>query len=275
MQPKKNAFSVDLEDWFCVKNFADVIHYSDWETYELRIERNTYRLLQLLDKNNVKCTFFILGWIAEHCPGLIRSIADKGHEIGTHGYAHLIVKDISPQLFEEDLSKSLKAIRDCVDCNIIGFRAPSFSVVNKPWIFDILAKYGIKYDSSVFPFALHPDYANPQTPLSIHQISDKIVEFPMSCFRLFGLRLPCGGGGYLRLFPYAYTSYGIRSCNNDNRPAVIYIHPWEIDTHQPRVKNIPLIRKIRHYINIDKTEKRLDRLFSEFEFGTLASVLGF
>ena len=271
----KNAFSVDLEDWFCVKNFTDVINYSDWDKCELRVEKNTNRLLELLDKHNVKGTFFILGWIAERCPELVRRIAKEGHEIATHGYAHLIVKDLSPQLFEEDLVKSLKAIKNCVDIDIIGFRAPSFSVVNKPWIFKILARHGIKYDSSVYPFALHPDYASPETPLSIYKISEDIVEFPMSCFRFLGVRWPCSGGGYFRFFPYAYTAYGIRSCNRESRPAVIYIHPWEIDPDQKRVKNISLQRKIRHYINLDKTEKRLDRLLSEFEFSTLASVLGY
>lgn len=269
----KNAFSVDLEDWFCVKNFTDVIDYSDWDKCELRVEKNTNRLLELLDKHNVKCTFFILGWIAERCPELIRRIAEEGHEIATHGYAHLIVKDISPQLFEEDLVKSLKVIKDCVDGDIVGFRAPSFSVVNKPWIFEILTKHGIKYDTSVFPISFHPDYANVRAPLSIHQISENIIEFPMSCFRLLGMRWPCSGGGYLRFFPYAYTSYGIRSCNKENRPAVIYIHPWEIDPNQPRVKKVSLIKRIRHYNNLDKTEERLDRLLSEFEFGTLDSVL--
>jgi polysaccharide deacetylase family protein (PEP-CTERM system associated) len=148
----KNAFSIDLEDWFCVYNFSNVIDYTDWDRCELRVVENTHRLLGLLEKHATKATFFVLGWIAERCPELIRKIAGAGHEIASHGYGHIIVKEVTPQQFECDLVDSLAAIRQCVDTDIIGYRAPSFSVVaNKPWIFTILAKYGIKYDSSIFP----------------------------------------------------------------------------------------------------------------------------
>ncbi len=270
----KNAFSIDVEDWFCVNNFTKAIDYSQWDACELRVEQNTQRLLALLDKHSTKATFFILGWIAERCPGLVRRIAREGHEIATHGYAHIIVKEATPRQFEDDLVKSLKTIKNAVDTEIVGFRAPSFSVTaDKPWIFEILAKHGIKYDSSIFPVGLHPDYAAAGSALSIYDITDDIVEFPMSCFKKFGLTFPCSGGGYLRIFPYGYTRYGIRQCHRDNRPAVIYIHPWEIDAAQPRVKDISLLKKIRHYVNLDKTEKRLERLLSEFEFTTCASVL--
>ncbi len=271
----KNAFSIDLEDWFCVYNFSKVIDYSLWDRCELRVVENTTRLLTLLDKHSTKATFFILGWIAERCPKLVKKIAVAGHEVATHGYGHIIVKEVTPKIFEEDLVKSLQAIKQCVDVEIIGFRAPSFSVsADKPWIFEILAGHGIKYDSSIFPVGFHPDYAAAGSSLSIHNISENILEFPMSCFRKFGMTFPCSGGGYLRLFPYWYTVYGIRQCNKDNRPAVIYIHPWEIDPGQPRVRNISIIKKLRHYINLDKMLDRIDCLLSEFEFDTCASVLG-
>ncbi len=271
----KNAFSIDLEDWFCVYNFAQVINYSEWDRCELRVVQNTARLLTLLDKHETKATFFVLGWIAERCPDLIREIAAAGHEIATHGYGHIIVKDVTPEEFERDLVASLRAIQQCVNTDVIGYRAPSFSVVaNKPWIFDILAANGIKYDSSIFPIGLHPDYAAAGTSLSVYNITESIVEFPLSCFRQFGITFPCSGGGYLRMFPYRYTAYGITRCNKDNRPAVIYIHPWEIDPNQPRMTHVPLLKKIRHYVNLDKTEGRVDRLLSEFAFDTCASILG-
>jgi polysaccharide deacetylase family protein (PEP-CTERM system associated) len=271
----KNAFSVDLEDWFCVYNFSNTIPFEDWDKCDLHVEENINRLLELFSKYGIVCTFFVLGWIAEKCPEVIKTVARAGHEISTHGYAHLIVKDLTPRQFEDDLVKSIKAIKKCVNTEIKGFRAPSFSVsIDKLWIFEILAKHGIKYDSSIFPIGFHPDYASLGSPLSIFNITKDIIEFPLSCFKFAGLTLPCSGGGYFRLFPYWYTSYGIKSCNKNNRPAIIYIHPWEIDVGQPKIKNIPLLKKIRHYINIDKTEERLNRLFSEFEFDTVASVLG-
>jgi polysaccharide deacetylase family protein (PEP-CTERM system associated) len=145
---------------------------------------------------------------------------------------------------------------------------------DKPWIFDILARHGIRYDSSIFPVGFHPDYAAAGGPLSIYAISDRIIEFPMSCFRKFGMTFPCSGGGYLRLFPYVYTAYGIRQCNREGRPAVIYLHPWEIDPDQPRVKGVAAIKRFRHYFNLDKTIVKLERLLDEFKFDTCASVLG-
>jgi polysaccharide deacetylase family protein (PEP-CTERM system associated) len=271
----KNALSIDLEDWFCVHNFAEVIPYSSWNARELRVEQNTRRLLDQLARHQVKATFFVLGWIADKTPDLIKEIAAAGHEIASHGYGHLLAKTLTPATFEKDLSASLEAIARCVPNKVLGFRAPSFSLDRTTlWVFDVLTKYGIRYDSSIFPISFHPDYGVRDGVLSIYKVTDSLMEFPMSCFKCMGMTIPCCGGGYFRLFPYSLIRFGIRKCNRENRPAVFYLHPWEIDPGQPRVTQIPRLKRFRHYYNIGKTAKRLDRLLSDFEFGTVAEVLG-
>lgn len=270
----KNAFSVDVEDWFCVYNFSKVISYDQWDACELRVVTNTRRILSILNKYNIKATFFILGWVADRCPELTKEIASEGHEIATHGYAHLLVKQLTPQCFEQDLVRSLEAIKKGTDISVKGFRAPSFSVTpEKSWIFQILAKHGIRYDSSLFPVVFHPDYANADVSLHIHKITDDIIEFPMSCFNKASLNLPCSGGGYFRLFPYAYTKYALTSCNKQQRPVVFYVHPWELDPSQPRVNNVSRLKRFRHYFNLEHTEKKLEKLFTDFQFDTIEAVL--
>jgi len=271
----KNAFSVDLEDWFCVRNLAKIFPLDLWPTLELRVEPSTRRILALLEEHHVRATFFVLGWVAEKCPRLIIDLAAAGHEVATHGYAHIIVKHSGPGAFEEDLKRSLDVLESLVRRKVVGFRAPSFSVdYDKPWIFEILCKYGIRYDSSVYPISLHPDYANPGTPLCVHKTVAGITEFPMSCFTFGKVVMPCSGGGYFRLLPYAYTAFGIKRCNRQGRPAVFYIHPWEVDPGQPRVKGMSLSKRLRHYVNLDKTQARLSRLLEQFDFTTVRRVLG-
>ncbi|MBD3422665.1 MAG: DUF3473 domain-containing protein [Chitinivibrionales bacterium] len=268
-----NAFSIDLEDWFCVQNLTEVIPFEQWDGCESRIEKNTRRLLDTLKQHDVRGTFFVLGWIAERYPGLVRAIAAGGHEIASHGYGHLIVKHLQPQEFEADLTKSLDILTQITGVRPIGYRAPSFSVdTRKMWIFDILARHGIKYDSSVFPFKFHPDYGNDQIRLSPYNLSDGMIEFPMGCFKVFRWTVPCCGGGYFRLFPYRFISYGIRQCNREGRPVAFYIHPWEIDDKQPRVKIAP-VKSFRHYVNLDKTLGRLEKLLDEFRFDAYRTVL--
>jgi polysaccharide deacetylase family protein (PEP-CTERM system associated) len=270
----KNALSIDLEDWFCVHNFAEVIPFSTWNSRELRVRESTERLLTLLDKHKVRATFFVLGWIADQVPDLIRKIAGSGHEIASHGYGHLLAKTLTPATFEKDLASSLEAIARCVPNKVVGFRAPSFSLDRTTlWVFDVLTKYGIRYDSSIFPISFHPDYGVRDGVLSIYNVTESLTEFPMSCFKFMGMTIPCCGGGYFRVLPYSITRFGIGKCNRENRAAVFYLHPWEIDTHQPRITNIPRFKQFRHYFNIGKTEKRLERLLSDFEFSTIAEVL--
>jgi polysaccharide deacetylase family protein (PEP-CTERM system associated) len=271
----KNAFSVDLEDWFCVYNLAKLVPFDRWPMQELRVETNTRRILALLRIHNIQATFFVLGWVAEKCPGLIKELAAAGHEVATHGYGHIMVKQKGPHAFEEDLKRSLDVLELLAGRKVIGFRAPSFSVdYDKRWIFEILSKYGIRYDSSVYPIALHPDYRNAGTPLGVHKTVAGITEFPMSCFTVGRMAMPCSGGGYFRLLPYAYTVFGLKRCNRQGRPAIFYIHPWEIDPGQPRVKGVPVLKRLRHYVNLGKTWDRLSRLLERFEFTTVRCVLG-
>lgn len=272
----QNAISIDLEDWFCVHNLSGAIRKEDWGKCELRVLESTERLLTLFERHQTRATFFVLGWIAERIPDLIRELEDRGHEIAVHGYNHLLLTEISAQEFDEDLARALEVIRQCgVRSRPVGFRAPSFTMVKttKDWALPILEKYEFKYDSSVYPIGFHPDYGMVESPLSPYKITEGLHEFPMSCLEVFGKRLPFSGGGYFRLFPYAYTKYCMKKVNAGGRPAVFYLHPWELDPGQPRVKNLSLSQRFRHYRNIDQTELRLDRLLGDFEFTTIREVL--
>ncbi|HJT66309.1 MAG TPA: XrtA system polysaccharide deacetylase [Pyrinomonadaceae bacterium] len=272
----KNALSIDLEDWFCVHNLAQAISRDDWDKCDLRVRNNTMRILDLLDQRKVKATFFILGWVAERAPDLIREVEARGHEIGVHGYNHLLLTEITPEEFDADLDKALEAIAKAgVKSTPLGFRAPSFSMVNstKDWALPTLEKYGFRYDSSVFPVGFHPDYGIADAPLVPYKITDKLYEFPMSVLELYGRRFPFCGGGYFRLFPYSYTRFCMRKVNQQGRSAVFYLHPWELDPGQPRIKNLSATQKFRHYRNLDQTERRLSRLLDDFEFTTVREVL--
>jgi polysaccharide deacetylase family protein (PEP-CTERM system associated) len=272
-----NAISIDLEDWFCVHNLSGAIRREDWDTCELRVRDSTRRLIELFDRHNTRATFFVLGWVAERIPEVIRELEDRGHEIAAHGYNHLLLTEISPEEFDRDLARALEAIGGCgIKSRPLGFRAPSFTMVKatKEWALPILEKHGFKYDSSVFPIGFHPDYGMVEAPLSPYKITADLHEFPMSCLEMFGKRFPFSGGGYFRLFPYAYTKFCMQKVNAQGRPAVFYLHPWELDPGQPRVKNLSLSQRFRHYRNIDQTEKRLAKLLADFKFTTIREVLG-
>lgn len=273
----KNAISIDLEDWFCVHNLSRAIRRDDWDSCELRVHDSTRRLIELFDRYNTKATFFVLGWVAERIPELVKELDDLGHEIAVHGYDHLLLTEISPEQFDADLARGLRAIERCgVKNRPLGFRAPSFTMVNKTkeWALPILEKHQFKYDSSVFPVGFHPDYGMVEAPLTPYKITPELVEFPMSCLEVFGRRFPFSGGGYFRLFPYAYTKYCMQKVNAQGRPAVFYLHPWELDPGQPKVKNLSFSQRFRHYRNIDQTEKRLEKLLNDFQFTTIREVLG-
>ena len=277
MSDIKNAISIDLEDWFCVHNLSRAIRRDDWDSCELRVHDSTRRLIELFDRHNTKATFFVLGWVAERIPELVKELDDLGHEIAVHGYDHLLLTEISPEQFDADLARGLKAIEQCgVKSRPLGFRAPSFTMVNKTkgWALPILEKHQFKYDSSVFPVGFHPDYGMVEAPLTPYKITPELLEFPMSCLEIFGRRFPFSGGGYFRLFPYAYTKYCMQKVNAQGRPAVFYLHPWELDPGQPKVKNLSFSQRFRHYRNIDQTEKRLEKLLNDFQFTTIREVLG-
>jgi len=272
----KNAMSIDLEDWFCVYVLSEAIQREDWDQCDLRVLQSTKRILDLLDKHNTRATFFVLGYVAERLPELIRDIDARGHEIATHGYNHHLITRITPGEFEQDLVRAIDVLKSScgVQQDIIGFRAPSFTIVEQTrWALDILEQHNIRYDSSVFPIGFHPDYGMPDSPLAPYKITENLWEFPLSCVDILGRRLPCSGGGYFRLFPYRFTRYCINKCNRQGRPVVFYLHPWELDPDQPRI-DLPWDKKFRQYNNLHKTEKRLGALLKHFEFTTLREVLG-
>jgi len=266
----KNAISIDLEDWFCAYNLK--IDIKDWDKQELRVVQNARYLLSILKKYNTKATFFVLGWIAEKVPDLIVEIEAAGHEIAAHGYSHTLITKMTPKEFEDDLVKALTIINSIVKSPVIGFRAPSFSITKKTiWALDILTKNNFKYDSSIFPIGFHPDYGMQDIPLMIHKIG-QISEVSMSVAEIFGKRVPCSGGGYFRLFPYAVIKYLMKKCNKQGRPIIFYVHPWEVDPGQPKIK-LSLTKSFRHYHNLGKTAQRLEKLLTDFEFVPIREVL--
>jgi polysaccharide deacetylase family protein (PEP-CTERM system associated) len=261
-----NMFSVDVEDYFCVENMRNIIARDQWDHMDIRVGMNIIRLLDLFDKYDVRVTFFILGWVADKLPEMITEIERRGHEIGTHGYAHRPLTELNKDEFERDILRSLVAISKCVKQNIIGYRAPSFSITPKTaWAWKVLEQNGIKYDSSIFPSSLHFDYRFTGLPLGVYDIDGALKEVSISCVEWFGKRVPCTGGAYFRLFPYWLSKVLFHECLKQGNPVVFYLHPWEIDQEQPRFK-LPPVKKFRHYCNLDTTFAKLGRLLSDFKF---------
>lgn len=264
-----NVFSIDLEDWFCVKNLDQIIPRDQWETCESRVEASTIQLLDLLDRHKTQATFFVLGWVAERHCDLVREVSRRGHEIATHGYSHRLLTAMTPEEFRADLDRSLEVLAGCVSAPVLGFRAPSFSVTRKTWwALEILKSRGLRYDSSIFPVGFHPDYGIPDSRLDAHEVLNGLWEVPMSCTEMLGRKVPCSGGGYFRLFPYSVTRHLMRLCNEQGRPVMFYLHPWEIDPDQPRVADMPAGKRFRHYTNLHRTMERLERLLEDFQFTT-------
>jgi polysaccharide deacetylase family protein (PEP-CTERM system associated) len=270
-----NVFSIDLEDWFCVQNLNGIIPRDQWDSCESRVENNTIRLLDLLDRHKVRATFFVLGWVAERRPDLVREVFRRGHEIATHGYSHRLLTSMTPEEFRADLDRSLEVLATCVSAPVLGFRAPSFSVTRATWwALEILRSRGLRYDSSIFPVGFHPDYGVPDSRLEAHSILDGLLEVPMSCALLGGRKIPCSGGGYFRLYPYSLTRRLMQQCNRQGRPVMFYLHPWEIDPGQPRVSGMPALKRFRHYNNLDRTMGRLERLLEDFRFTSAGELFG-
>jgi polysaccharide deacetylase family protein (PEP-CTERM system associated) len=274
----QNAFSVDVEDYYQVGAFSRVVSFENWDKFESRVVANTRRILDILDSNEtpVKATFFVLGWIAEKHPDLVPEIVSHGHEIASHGFRHQLVYEQTEKIFREDVTLARQILQSQSGQEVIGFRAPSFSIVKRtPWAHEILVESGYKYDSSVFP--IHHDlHGNPNAPREIHTINTNagsIQEFPPAIIKLLGQNLPVGGGGYFRFFPYFVTKMCLLSVNKQNLPFVFYIHPWETDPSQPRIKNAPLKSKFRHYLNLNHTTKRLKNLIKDFNFTTVKNIL--
>jgi polysaccharide deacetylase family protein (PEP-CTERM system associated) len=276
MTPIVNALSVDVEDYFQVSAFDRVVSRETWKTFDSRVVANTQRLLDLFDESGVKATFFTLGWIAEHHPTLVREIADRGHETASHGYHHQLIYMLTPSQFREDARAAKAALEDATGKAVIGFRAPSFSIVTSSlWALDILIEEGYCYDTSIFPIH-HDRYGIPDAPRHIHTITrdaGTLIEMPASTVKVGSMNLPIAGGGYFRLLPYGFTRWGIRRVNTvENAPVVFYMHPWEIDPDQPRI-TAGATTRWRHYGGLHRTAARLRGLLRDFRFDTVASVL--
>jgi polysaccharide deacetylase family protein (PEP-CTERM system associated) len=272
----RNALSVDVEDWFQVGAFEKTIAREDWAGLSHRVEQNTDAVLQLLDDAGVKATFFILGWVAERYPALIRRIAESGHEVASHGYDHQRVFTFTPYRFRADLKKARDLLENAAGCKVIGYRAPSFSIdARTPWAHPILAEEGYAYSSSVAPVR-HDHYGWPDSPRFAWRPVEgsDLVEFPVTTARLMGRTLAAGGGGFFRLFPYAFSRWAVRQVNGDyGRPAIIYFHPWEIDPDQPRVEDAPLRSRVRHYTNLRRMAPKLRRLARDFAWGRIDELV--
>jgi polysaccharide deacetylase family protein (PEP-CTERM system associated) len=270
-----NALSVDVEDYFQVSALAPHIDRASWDSQPCRVERNVQRLLALFEKHGTQATFFTLGWVAERYPQLVRDIVAGGHELASHGYGHLRASEQTSDEFRQDLLRAKGVLEDIAGRPVIGYRAPSFSIgYGNPWAFDVLVETGHLYSSSVYPVK-HDHYGMPDAPRFPYAARPGFTEIPVTTTRLFGRNLPGGGGGYFRLLPYALSRWALRRVNRiDRRPAIFYFHPWEIDPEQPRVPGTSLKTRFRHYVNLDKTEARLDRLLGDFRWGRVDEVYG-
>ncbi len=262
-----NALSVDVEDYFQVSAMAPYVARSDWDTIPCRVARNVDRLLALFEQHNAGATFFVLGWIAERYPEVVRRIVASGHELASHGYAHLRATDQTPEEFLADIVGAKKILEDIAGVAVRGYRAPSFSIGStNPWAFDCILEAGYRYSSSVYPVK-HDHYGIPDAPRFPYHARDGLVEVPITTARVLGRNLPAGGGGYFRLAPYALSHWAIRTINErEGRPAIFYLHPWEIDPEQPQIRGAGLKTRFRHYLNLERMESRLKRLTSDFRW---------
>ncbi len=269
-----NGLSVDIEDWFQVGAFEKTISRDDWDSLIPRVERNSDAVIDLFGRAGAKGTFFTLGWVAARYPALIRRIVDAGHEIASHGWDHARVFTMTAEQFRADLRRTRQVLEDASGQKVTGYRAPSFSIDKRtPWAHQILAEEGYAYSSSVAP-VVHDHYGWPEAPRFVFRpIADSaMVELPVTTARLGNRIVAAGGGGFFRLFPYAFTRWAIRQVNADKRPAIFYFHPWEIDPGQPRVADAPLKSKLRHYARLGAMQGKLERVIDEFSWGRVDAV---
>ena len=267
-----NAFSIDVEDYFHVSAFEEKIDRSTWHQRRSRVFDNTMRLLELLDSHNTKATFFVLGWVAEKVPELIKTISAAGHEIGSHSHWHRLVYQLNPAEFRQDLRRSKDMLESIIQKPVSAFRAPSFSIVESSlWAFEVLVEEGFTADSSIFPSQHARNGINNFAP-EIQEVktqSGSIVEFPMPIARGVGRNVPFGGAGYFRLYPYWLTRQFIGRLNAAGQPIMFYTHPWEIDPEQPRVSDLFWSTRFKHYVNLKSTFDKLDQVLTDFQFATM------
>lgn len=268
-----NAMSIDVEDYFQVAAFAPWIERTRWDSIPCRVERNMALILDLLERHDTRATFFTLGWIAERHPALVKEIVRRGHELASHGYAHLRASEQSRESFRDDLTHAKALLEDLGGAAVKGYRAPSFSIgADNLWAHEVIAETGHRYSSSVYPIA-HDHYGMPQAPRFAWRTDSGLIEIPPSSLRLFGRNLPASGGGYFRLLPYPVSRWSIRRINRrDGEACIFYFHPWEVDPQQPRVTQAGLKSKFRHYVNLHRMAARLDHLLTDFRWGRVDQV---
>ena len=269
-----NALTIDVEDYFQVSALAPYIPREDWDRKDCRVEHNVDRILRLLDEHGAKATFFTLGWIAERHPQVVRRIVDGGHELASHGYGHERASKQSESTFLADIGRAKRTLEDIGGVEVQGYRAPSFSIgAGNLWAFDCIKRSGYRYSSSIYPIR-HDHYGMPDAPRFAHRRGDGLLEVPVTTTRLFDRNWPAGGGGYFRLMPYVMSRWLLQRVNqSDGQSAVFYFHPWEIDADQPRVRGVNLKTHFRHYVNLDRTERRLKRLLTDFRWGRIDDVV--
>jgi polysaccharide deacetylase family protein (PEP-CTERM system associated) len=267
-----NVLTVDVEDYYHVEAFADVVDRDRWDAYPSRVVASTQRILELLEERGVRATFFVLGWVADRHPSLVRDIAARGHELGCHSYWHRLVYALEPDELRADTIRARDAIEQAAGVAVRGYRAPSYSITGASlWALEVLAELGFEYDSSIFP--IHHDVYGmpgaPREPFVVRTPAGPITEFPISTFRVPFLRhnLPVGGGGYLRILPFWYTRYGYHQARRQGVPLIAYVHPWELDDGQPRLAG-RLTSRLRHYTNLHATGQRLRELLALADFGS-------
>lgn len=273
--PVTNAMSVDIEDYFHAHAMEPHFPRSGWDDLPRRVDANTDRTLDLFARHDVRATFFILGWVAQRCPGHVRRIAEAGHEIASHGFAHHRVTELDADAFRRDLAETRAVLEDLSGQPVRGYRAPSYSIgESNRWALDVLEAEGYAYSSSIYPIR-HDHYGMRAAPRhAFHPTAERrLLELPITTFECAGRRLPCGGGGYFRLYPYRFSRWALRRVNRDEgRAAIFYFHPWELDPDQPRATGADLRTRFRHYVNLGRMESRMDRLLADFRWDRMDRV---
>ncbi|MGH7289348.1 MAG: XrtA system polysaccharide deacetylase [Myxococcota bacterium] len=272
---QEHFLSFDVEEHFQVNAFESPLRRRHWDVCESRVERNTEKLLALLARHRYRATFFVLGWIAERHRHLVRRIAAQGHEVASHGYGHELITGLTRDAFRADVQRAKRCLEDLIGAPVCGYRAPSFTIVRETrWALEVLVEEGHSYDSSVVPI-VHDVYGMRGADPHLHRIdtpAGSIWELPPSTARWFGTRIPVGGGGYFRLYPYALLRHWLRRIEAQGQPVMFYLHPWELDPEQPRMSG-PRLSTFRHYLNLDRVEARLERLLDDFRFTSVRELL--
>jgi polysaccharide deacetylase family protein (PEP-CTERM system associated) len=269
-----NAMTVDVEDYFQVSAFEGQVDKAQWQSWPLRVEDNTLRILDLFAAHDIQATFFTLGWVAERFPGLIKRMVKEGHEVASHGWEHVRVNTQTPQAFRQDIMRTRSLLQDLSGEPVLGYRAASYSIgAGESWAWNELAEAGYRYSSSIVPIR-HDLYGIPDAPrFAFNVVDDRLLEIPITTVPLAGRNINCGGGGWFRLFPYAFSRWAMSRVNSaDGQAGIFYFHPWEIDPQQPRPSGLSVRTRFRHYLNLDRTYARLERLLNDFRWGRMDNI---